>query len=111
MNKIDNSENSLRIFSESRNKKEPKSTSFFQNFKENKSDLASKKKREKNSSMDAKVTIPDAIKDFAKIKKMVDESSLIDNEKKVIELRNAIKKGSYKINYDQLTDKIIENEF
>ena len=61
--------------------------------------------------MDAKVTIPEAIKDFAKIKKMVDESPLIDNEKKVIELRNSIEKGSYKVNYDKLTDKIIEHEF
>jgi negative regulator of flagellin synthesis FlgM len=61
--------------------------------------------------MDAKVTIPEAIKDFAKIKKIVDEEPTINNEKKINRIRNEIKAGSYNINYEQLADKIIENEF
>ena len=109
MNKI-NTTNPLRIFSESNNKKEPSGASSFQDIQENKYDFKTKKKREKSSSVDAKVTIPEAIKDFAKIKKMVDESPTIDNQVKVERIRDQIKNGTYKINYDMLTDKILENE-
>ena len=111
MNKVNNTTNPLRIFSESNHKKEPRSTSSFQDIQENKHDFNAKKKREKNSTVDAKVTIPEAIKEFAKIKKIVDEEPTINNEKKINRIRNEIKAGSYNINYEQLADKIIENEF
>ena len=111
MNKINNTTNPLRIFSESNNKKEPSGASSFQDIQENKYDFKTKKKREKSSSVDAKVTIPEAIKDFAKIKKIVDEGPTINNEKKINRIRNEIKTGNYNINYEQLADKILENEF
>tara|TARA_Y100000996_G_C22310541_1_gene556050 strand:+ start:349 stop:678 length:330 start_codon:yes stop_codon:yes gene_type:complete len=108
MNKINNSINPFRLFSDSNTS--PKRTKFFNDLKENNEEFQQKKKGEKFSSLDAKVTIPEAIKDFAKIKKMVDESKTIDNRVKVEKIRDQIKNGSYKINYDMLTDKILESE-
>ena len=108
MNKINNSVNPFRLFSDSNTS--PKRTKFFNELKENNEEFQQKKKGEKFSSLDAKVTIPEAIKDFAKIKKMVDESPTINNRVKIEEIREQIKNGSYKINYDMLTDKILENE-
>ena len=108
MNKINNSINPFRLFSDSN--KSPKRTKFFNELKENKEEIQQKKKGEKLSSLDAKVTIPEAIKDFARIKKVVDESPTMDNEKKIEKIKNQIKDGSYKINYDLLAEKILENE-
>ena len=108
MNKINNSINPFRLFSDSN--KSSKSTNSFNEMKESNEEIQQKKKREKFSSLDAKVTIPEAIKDFAKIKRIVDESPPLDNQDKVERIKNQIKNGSYKINYDILTDKILENE-
>lgn len=108
MNKINNSINPFRLFSDSN--KSPKRTRFFNELKENKEEIQQKKKGEKLSSLDAKVTIPEAIKDFARIKKVVDESPIMDNEKKIEKIKNQIKDGSYEINYDLLSEKILENE-
>ena len=58
--------------------------------------------------MDTKVTIPEAIKDFARIKKVVDE--IHGQQKRLKKIKNQIKDGSYKINYDLLSEKIMENE-
>ena len=108
MNKINNSINPFRLFSDSN--KSPKRTKFFNDLKENNEEVQQKKKGEKFSSLDAKVTIPEAIKDFARIKKVVDESQEIDNQAKVEKIKDQIKNGSYKINYDLLAEKIMENE-
>ena len=108
MNKINNSINPFRLFSDSN--KSPKRTKFFNDLKENNEEVQQKKKGEKFSSLDAKVTIPEAIKDFARIKKVVDESPIMDNEKKIEKIKNQIKDGSYKVNYDLLAEKILENE-
>ena len=108
MNKINNTVNPFRLFSDSN--KSHKRTRFFNELKENKEEIQQKKKGEKLSSLDAKVTIPEAIKDFARIKKVVDESPIMDNEKKIEKIKNQIKDGSYKINYGLLAEKILENE-
>ena len=108
MNKINNTVNPFRLFSDSN--KSPKRTKFFNELKDNNDEIQQKKKGEKLSSLDAKVTIPEAIKDFARIKKVVDESPIIDNQDKIEKIKDQIKRGSYKVNYDLLAEKILENE-
>lgn len=60
---------------------------------------------------DAKVDIPDAIKDFSRIKKAADSAPGIDNTEKIAALKAQIKEGSYKVDYDALADKILGEEF
>ncbi|MBG07568.1 MAG: flagellar biosynthesis anti-sigma factor FlgM [Halobacteriovoraceae bacterium] len=108
MNKINNTVNPFRLFSDSN--KSPKRTKFFNEMKDNNDEIQQKKKGEKFSSLDAKVTIPEAIKDFARIKRVVDESPDMDNQIKVEKIKDQIKNGSYKINYDLLAEKMLENE-
>ena len=60
---------------------------------------------------DAKVDIPDAIKDFSRIKKVADAAPPIDNSEKIARLKAQIQAGSYDIDYDQLADKILSEEF
>ena len=74
-------------------------------------DPARKKRLEGIIKNDAKVQIPDAVKDFAKIKRAVDKAPPIDNSKKVADLKKMIGQGSYKIDYDALADKMLATEF
>ena len=60
---------------------------------------------------DSKVEIPDAIKDFSRIKKVADAAPDIDNSAKIARLKSQIADGSYKIDYDGLAGKILEQEF
>jgi negative regulator of flagellin synthesis FlgM len=60
---------------------------------------------------DVKMSIPDSIKDFARIKKAVDASPDIDNSDKIAKLKSQIQAGTYKIDYDGLADKLLETEF
>lgn len=60
---------------------------------------------------DAKVDIPEAIKDFSKIKKIADATPAIDNSDKIARLKAQINEGSYKVDYDALADKILGEEF
>ncbi|MDD4974485.1 MAG: flagellar biosynthesis anti-sigma factor FlgM [Bacteriovorax sp.] len=63
------------------------------------------------SKSDSKVDIADAIKDFARIKKVADAAPDIDNTDKIARLKAQIADGSYKIDLDGLSDKILEQEF
>lgn len=74
-------------------------------------DPARKKQLESITSKDAKVTIPDAIKDFARIKKAVDAAPGLDNSDKIEELKHKIKNGTYKVDFEALADKILEAEY
>jgi negative regulator of flagellin synthesis FlgM len=60
---------------------------------------------------DSRVDIPDAIRDFSRIKKVADAAPEIDNSEKIARLKAQIADGSYKIDYDGLSDKIMEQEF
>lgn len=60
---------------------------------------------------DAKVDIPDAIKDFSKIKKVADAAPERDNTAKIEALKKQIQAGTYKVDYDALADKVISEEF
>lgn len=63
------------------------------------------------ASRDAKVTIPDTIKDFSQIKKIADATGEIDNTDKIAALKAQIQAGTYKPDYDAIADKILASEY
>lgn len=63
------------------------------------------------TSSDARVGISDAVKDFSRIKKVVDAAPERDNSAKIARLRQQIQSGTYEVDYDALADKILESEF
>jgi negative regulator of flagellin synthesis FlgM len=63
------------------------------------------------TSSDAKVSIPDGVRDFSKIKKIANSAPEIDNSEKIARLRAQIEAGTYEIDYDALADKILASEF
>jgi negative regulator of flagellin synthesis FlgM len=73
--------------------------------------LKRKKQLDVKTGNDAKVDIPNTIRDFSKIKKIVDSIPHKDNSKKIEALKNSIKNGTYKVNYDELANKILSEEF
>jgi negative regulator of flagellin synthesis FlgM len=60
---------------------------------------------------DAKVEIPEAVRDFSRIKKAVDAAPEIDNTDKIARLKSQIQAGSYEVDYDALADNILASEF
>ena len=63
------------------------------------------------TATDAKVTIPEGIKDFSRIKKAAMSAPEVDNSEKIARLKAQIAAGSYEIDYDGLADKILTSEF
>lgn len=58
-----------------------------------------------------RVDIPESIKDYAAIKKAVDNAPPQDNSAKIAALKQQIANGSYKIDDNAVASKMIENEF
>lgn len=73
-------------------------------------DSKRKSEIEKLTAKDAKVAIPNAVKDFAKIRKAVDMAPDIDNSAKIAKLKAQIQAGTYSIDYDALADKMLASE-
>lgn len=63
------------------------------------------------TSKDAKVNIPDKIKDFSRIKKVVENVPDIDNSEKIINLKDKINAGKYEIDYDALAEKMLTQDY
>lgn len=63
------------------------------------------------ATRDAKVTIPDTIKDFSQIKKVADSTPEVDNTDKIAALKAQIQAGSYKPDYDAIADRILASEY
>lgn len=63
------------------------------------------------TSQDAKVSIPDGVRDFSRIKKAAANAPEIDNSDKIARLRAQIQAGEYNIDYDGLADKMLQSEF
>ncbi len=63
------------------------------------------------TSTDAKVTIPDGVKDFSRIKKAAINAPEVDNSEKIARLKAQIAAGTYEVDYDGLADKILQTEF
>ncbi len=72
---------------------------------------ARKAELNKISAKDSKVNIPEAVKDFSRIKKVVDNSPAPDNTSKIEALKKQIQNGTYNVNYDELADKILKEQF
>jgi negative regulator of flagellin synthesis FlgM len=63
------------------------------------------------TATDAKVNIPEGVKDFSKIKKAAMSAPDVDNTDKIARLKAQIEAGTYEIDYDGLADKILSSEF
>lgn len=63
------------------------------------------------TATDAKVSIPEGVKDFSKIKKAAMSAPEPDNSEKIARLKAQIAAGTYEIDYDGLADKILTSEF
>jgi negative regulator of flagellin synthesis FlgM len=61
--------------------------------------------------LDAKVDIPEAVKDFSKIKRTVDAAPNLDKTSKINDLKSRIQAGTYQVDYDGLAEKMLESEF
>jgi negative regulator of flagellin synthesis FlgM len=60
---------------------------------------------------DAKVSIPDGVKDFSRIKKAAMSAPEPDNSEKIARLKAQIQDGTYNVDYDELANKILSSEF
>lgn len=63
------------------------------------------------TSTDAKVSIPEGVKDFSRIKKAAMNAPEVDNTDKIARLKAQIQAGTYEVDYDGLADKILSSEF
>ena len=63
------------------------------------------------TAKDAKVTIPESIRDFSRIKMAVDSAPPIDNTDKIAKLRSQIQAGTYEPDYDAIAEKLLANEY
>ena len=65
-----------------------------------------------NTGEHAKVDIGAKIRDFSKIKSVVDSTpGEVDNSAKIADLKARISAGTYQVDYDALADKILESEY
>jgi negative regulator of flagellin synthesis FlgM len=74
-------------------------------------DFQRKKELEEITKQDASVDIKDAIKDFSRIKKAVDNAPETDNANRIAELKAKISEGSYSVDFDALADKLLQSQF
>lgn len=63
------------------------------------------------TATDAKVSIPEGVKDFSRIKKAAMAAPEPDNSEKIARLKAQIQAGTYEVDYDGLADKILSSEF
>jgi negative regulator of flagellin synthesis FlgM len=63
------------------------------------------------TSGDAKVSIPEGVKEFSKIKKAALSAPEADNSEKIARLKAQIAAGTYEVDYDAIADKILTSEF
>lgn len=59
----------------------------------------------------ARVSIPEKIRDFSRIKKAVDAAPEIDNTDKIARLKAQIQGGTYQMDYDAIADKMLASEY
>lgn len=59
---------------------------------------------------DVSIKIPQAVKDFSRIKKVATQAEIPSREDRIAELKEQIQSGTYKVDYDQLSKKMLESE-
>jgi negative regulator of flagellin synthesis FlgM len=62
------------------------------------------------TASDAKVNIPEGVKEFSRIKKAALNAPEQDNSEKIARLKAQIQAGTYEVDYDGLADKILSSE-
>ena len=63
------------------------------------------------TATDAKVSIPEGVREFSRIKKAAMAAPEPDNSEKIARLKAQIQAGTYEVDYDGLADKILTSEF
>lgn len=63
------------------------------------------------TSRDVNVAIPESIRDYSRIKRVVDTAPEIDNSAKIANLRAQINAGTYEPDFDAVADKMLRSEF
>ena len=63
------------------------------------------------TSTDAKVNIPEGVKDFSRIKKAAMSAPEPDNSEKIARLKAQIAAGTYEVDYDAVADKMLTSEY
>lgn len=63
------------------------------------------------TSQDAKVSIPEGVRDFSRIKKVAGAAPEVDNSEKIARLKAQIQAGTYEMDYDGIADKMLQSEF
>lgn len=92
-------------------------TPFFPGQTKSSSRLRSRNDASRKAELDqiskdhASVKINQKIKDFSRIKKVVDSAPEVDNTAKINALKKLIAAGKYQVNEGQIADKILENEY
>ncbi len=99
-----------RFFPKSKNTRTAKNSKLNKNHLQ-RNDQARKAELDQIAERDAKVTIPEAVRDFGRIKKVADAAPNIDQSEKIARLREQIRSGKYEVDYDALADKILSQEF
>jgi negative regulator of flagellin synthesis FlgM len=66
---------------------------------------------QEKTATDAKVSIPEGVKDFSRIKKAAMAAPEQDNSEKIARLKAQIQAGTYEMDYDGMADKILTSEF
>lgn len=66
---------------------------------------------EAKTASHAKVSIPEKIRDFSRIKKAVDAAPEVDNSDKIARLKAQIQGGTYQMDYDAIADKMLASEY
>lgn len=64
-----------------------------------------------STAKDAKVSIPEQVRDYSQIKRSVDASAPMDNSAKIADLKARIQAGTYEVDYDAVADKMLASEF
>lgn len=100
------------FFPRSRANSSPGSTiANTQNITLRKNNYERAKELEAKTQKDARVNIPDKIKDFSQIKRIADTSTPIDNSAKIADLKARIQAGTYEVDYDAVADKMLSTEY
>ena len=63
------------------------------------------------TSQDAKVSIPEGVRDFSRIQKAANAAPEVDNSEKIARLKAQIQAGTYQMDYDAVADKMLQSEF
>jgi negative regulator of flagellin synthesis FlgM len=111
MSKIDNNSARSNFFPKSKTANNNVSSRALNPGYIQRNDPTRQRELESTTNGHAKVQIPNAVRDFAKIKSAVDRAPDIDNTDKISKLKAQINSGTYKVDYDALADKILSSEF